>query len=181
MALVCATFTGPELNTIAAGAHGVACHVATFARLHQAEFGSLPTHDKVTDMKPQVFMSGMLELGKRLTKPFFSQCLVTTNSVILFEYNETAVHSCIARDHKTLGGYNQTTFFESKGVVHGYSEHDTSALVWDSGRKNVSSSVAHACVMDGKHFKMTASKFGMLVEVPELVARAYLRSKVQRT
>ncbi len=180
MTLVCAPFAGQDLKTVAAGAHGVACHVATFARLHQAEFGSLPPAEKINAMRPQVFMSGMLALGKRLTKPFFSKCLLTPNSVILFEHNEEALHSCIARDHKTLGGYNQTTFFESKGVEHGYSEHDTSQLVWDSGRKNVSSSVNHACTMNGKHFKMTASRFGMLVEVPEYVARGYLRSKVQR-
>lgn len=144
------------------------CHFATTFRLYLAEFGIAPTALQLAAIGNfTALMTGMIQHGRRLTKPMFANLAATPGSVVIFVQGGNAFHSCIADAANTLGGYNQTNFFTSPGVYHGHSTHSTGHLVWDLRNRNVASNY---------NVLNNPMNFGPLVSVPESVARACLRA-----
>jgi hypothetical protein len=171
MTLTCAAFGAAELaewqNV------PIACHTATACRLHEAEFSRFPRIDDIVGTPLQPLFTRMAGFGQQVMKPAHADAALVPHSVVIFMRGEHAAHSCIASAINRVGGYNQTNFFTSAGVAHGYSEHDTADLVWNTQRTQVATSVVNGPTTQ-------ASNYGMLFQVPENVARAILREAVQK-
>ncbi|RVT85717.1 hypothetical protein DXV76_08185 [Rhodobacteraceae bacterium CCMM004] len=142
------------------------CHMATCYRLYEAEFGTpLTTMNAYLDAfpNPTGVIASMIPHGQRLTRPGHGAAQLRPHSVLIFVRNEQALHSCIAINATTIGGYNQTGWFTSAGVDHGYSTHQTADIDW-TGPHSV----------DGNGYAAE------LYQVDEMVARAAARASGQR-
>jgi hypothetical protein len=150
------------------GAHhgtwnGVAtsCHFATVFWAYHAEFGSAPALANVAKMGVATgVVRQMIAHGQKKRR---SDPALITGSVYVFVRNGEPEHSCVALSNNQVGGYNQTNWFSSPGVAHGYSTHTVDHFVW-TGTHSVRGNTGQQC---------------SLVCVPEGVARACARHAAQ--
>ncbi len=169
MALVCANLSS---DNIADFTDPITAHLATACRLYEAEYGEFPTIEKLARLNLTGLMNGMLAQGERQSKPFCRDLVLLPGSVLLFEFEGEAVHSSVVKRCDVLVGYDQTTVFRSRGVVHGYSAHNTSELLWDRVGRTVSTGITHSASGE----PVTRDRYAQLFLVREADARVFFRA-----
>ena len=100
--------------------------------LFQSAYYRKPSGDdlaRVYDNNPSGFVTHIMSKGTPFTRRSGN---LTPNSVLIFEKNGTAQHSCIAMSGTRIAGYNQTGWFSSTGVSHQYSEHAVGDIRWQT-------------------------------------------------
>jgi hypothetical protein len=164
-----------NIQPIPAAAGGVwngiptTCHMATLYWIHRSELRTLATQNDYLNafLNPTAVMTGMLAFGRRLSKPMIGNINLTPGSVIIFAKNGQALHSCVARNHNTIAGYNQVNWFTSAGVNHGHSTHSVADIKWTGMTNNQ---------VDGNTANNSPCQ---LIAVPENAAKAHVRQHVQ--
>jgi hypothetical protein len=142
------------------------CHNATLFWLYEDEFNKTPTLDqylKFSTLGPTAIIGNMLPYGRKLRKPASGAVALTAGAVIVFVRNGQPVHSCVAMQHDLVGGYNQVGWFQRNGVPTGFSTHLTTEIRWKDGNQVI-----------GSHNSLC-----VLVEVPEMMAKAVMRQAAQ--
>ena len=139
-----------------------ACHIFTCYRLYQAEFSRRITLEQFQDyfLNSTAFIRSLLQYGRALTRPEHVATQLVPYSVMVMVSDGEPKHFFLSRTETETGGYNQMGWFPG-GKNHMYSKHATSELNWN-GKETV---LAHGCTC-------------RLIEVPELIARAVVRTHV---
>ena len=115
-----------------AGTFQISCHLATACWLFREINNRDPDMNEWGDIAVNVneAMRQIAVQGSRRQPPYRGTLAVSQNSVIVFMRNGQPQHSCVARSTQTMGGYNQTQWFSTPGVDHGYSTHAIGDIRW---------------------------------------------------
>jgi hypothetical protein len=142
------------------------CHFSTLFWLFEAVVGHPPaSQDEYLAAfdSPFQILGRIMAKGHPIKKPGWTGLSLKVGSIIVFEHNGMAVHSCVAISAHKIGGYNQHGWFKTAGVSHGYSVHKTKDLRWCSDRTVEGTGRASEC---------------NLWQVPEADAQAIVRACV---
>lgn len=145
------------------------CHTATLFWLYEREFSRTPTLSQFSNLgfQFQGLMTALMGMGQRLQKPALGSTRLSSGTILIFELNGVAKHSCTAIDSVRTGGYNQTTWFSKPGIEAEYSTHETSEIKWHLG----SSPLYTGGERPGENYGLFA--------VPDGFARALIRQAAQ--
>ena len=111
----------------------ISCHLATLTWLYRevrqraqkaTELGQIDVNDVI---------KAIAEGGSLRETPYRGTLAVSRNSVIVFMCDGQPMHSCTAISTTQIGGYNQSDWFRTPGVGHGYSSHNVTDFRWGRG------------------------------------------------
>jgi hypothetical protein len=107
------------------------CHTATGIWLYAATHGVGPRSvEDVAEGAMTPFFKKLMDRGTKVSRPMIGNATFTPGTVLIFEKNGGAGHSCIAKSSTKIWGYNQTSWYSVAGPANVFSEHDTSELKW---------------------------------------------------
>jgi|FLYL01.1.fsa_nt_gi hypothetical protein len=113
------------------------CHFATVYWLLAEVLSRQPNlEDFVRIGDPTLIVKQMLAKGRRISRSRLGSLMLTPGTVVAFVQDGEPKHSCVAIESTKLGGYNQTGWFSTPGVDHGYSTHHTIEFKWRGGQMN---------------------------------------------
>jgi len=110
----------------------ILCNQATLYWMVMARRGNPPSLEELAQAGP--IMQGMKECGRPLTRSEFPDLLgrkgsILPGTVLMFYFRGNIAHSCIAKDSRTLGGFNQVGWLAGGGP-NIYSENNLTEIRW---------------------------------------------------
>jgi hypothetical protein len=132
----------------------IACHMATCYWLYEESHGVAPNLSVYMNAFSNTtgLMTKIAAAGNKVSASDVSK--LSAGTVLVFcSIDGTAMHSCVIRTDGKIGGYNQTGWFTSAGVSHGFSIHDIDDIRWS-----------------GKSVLLNNSAQGKLMAVKEVTA-----------